>query len=404
MGARWRHRRNQQTATAVVSKRTFIATILLVAVIAFALGTRGNEIAAMVGPVFGFKVPHGTIDLSSVQKTYQQLNANYDGKLDTRALIVGANKGLVSAAGDKFTQYLDAKEAAAFSNDLSGNIGAGIGVEIASRNNVPTITQLLPNNPAAKAGLQVDDQIIAVNRTSMEGKTVADVAAAVRGKSNTKVEVTINRGGNQQTYVLTRQTINNPSVTGEVKNGIGIMTIGRFDDKTGTLARQVALDFKKQNVHAVVVDLRDNGGGYVDAAQAVASLWLDQKTVVLEKQSNNITSTITSENNPVLEGMKTIVLVNQNTASASEIVSGALQDYGVATLVGTKTYGKGTMQQVIGLNDGAELKVTIAHWFTPKDRGINAKGLTPNTIVDITAEQISAGQDPQLDTAIRLAE
>lgn len=159
-----------------VSKTTFFATVVIVAVVAFALGTRGNDILAAIGPTLGFTVPHGQIDLSSVEKTYQQLNANFDGTLDTQKLIDGANEGLVAAAGDKFTVYLSARDAKAFNDDLTGNVGAGIGAEIGMRNNQPTITQILPGNPAGKAGLQADDTITAVNGTSTDGWSSDKVA------------------------------------------------------------------------------------------------------------------------------------------------------------------------------------------------------------------------------------
>ena len=383
-----------------VSKSLFFTSIALVAIVGFVAGTRSDEIVSAIGPVFGMKVPQGSLDLHSLEKTYNQLSANYDGRLDKNALITGANQGLVSAAGDKFTVYLDKKDAETFSNDLSGKVGSGIGVQIAMRNNAPAIIEVLPDNPAAKAGLQSDDVIVAVNGHSTEGWSADKVASAVRGETGTTVKLTIARSGEQQDYTLTRATINNPSVTGKVKDGIGVMSISRFDENTGTLARQTAQDFKKQNAKGVIVDLRDNGGGYVDAAQSVASLWLNNKTVMIEKTGGKVTNTVTSDSDPVLNGMPTVVLVNANTASASEIVSGALQDYSVATLVGTKTYGKGTMQEVMQLGGGNELKVTIAHWFTPKDRSINGKGLTPNQTVTVTKEQTEAGQDPQLAAAM----
>lgn len=383
-----------------VSKSLFFTSMAIVAVVAFALGTRSNDIMAVVGPVFGIKVPHGQIDLSSIEKTYQQLNGNFDGKLDTQALINGANQGLVAAAGDKFTVYLDAKDAQSFSNGLSGNVGSGIGVAIATRNNLPTIVEILPDNPAARAGIQTDDAITAIDGTSVSGWSVDKVAAAVRGNAGTTVKLTVSRNGTEQDYTLTRATINDPSVISKVEGGIGIMTITRFDENTGNLARQAVQSFKNQNVKGVVVDLRDNGGGYVDAAQSVASLWLSNKTVVIEKTGGQVTNTVSSDDNPVLNGVPTVILVNGNTASASEIVSGALQDYGIAKLVGTKTYGKGTMQQVIDLGSGNALKVTIAHWYTPKGRTINGTGLIPDQSVSITSDQINSGQDPQMDAAM----
>ncbi|HEU0266065.1 MAG TPA: S41 family peptidase [Candidatus Saccharimonadaceae bacterium] len=383
-----------------VSKTTFFATIVIVAIVAFALGTRGNDILAAIGPTLGFTVPHGQIDLSSVEKTYQQLNANFDGKLDTQKLIDGANEGLVAAAGDKFTVYLSAKDAKAFSNDLTGNVGAGIGAEISERNDQPTITEILPDNPAGKAGLLAGDTITAINGSSTNGWSSDKVASAIRGQAGTTVKVTVSRSGASHSYSITRATINDPSVTSKVTNGIGVMTISRFDDNTGSLAKAAAENFVSQHVKGVVVDLRDNGGGYVDAAQAVASLWLDNKTVVTEKTHGVVTSTVTSDSDPILGSLPTVILVNGNTASASEIVSGALRDYHKAELIGTQTYGKGTMQEILSLGGGSELKVTIAHWYMPNGKSVEHVGLKPDKIVQLTANEVNAGQDPQMAAAM----
>lgn len=397
--------RMQQTAQprlVRLTRSTFLLIILVVAIVAFAVGTRGNDIMAAVGPALGFKVPHGQVDLSSVENTYRQLSANFDGKLNTQKLIEGANKGLVDAAGDQFTVYLSARDAAAFTNDLEGNVGAGIGAEISVRHNQPTISQILPNNPAGKAGLRADDVITKVNGTSTSGWSATKTADAIRGKAGTTVKIQIQRAGTPHQYSLTRAVINNPSVTSYIKNGIGVMQISRFDDQTGTLAQSVAQKFKVNHVHGVVVDLRDNGGGYVDAAQAVASIWLNDKTVVVEKTHGKVTSTVTSDNDPILGSIPTVILVNANTASASEIVSSALRDHHKATLVGEQTYGKGTMQEIVNMKGGSELKVTIAHWYTPNGKTINHKGLTPDKKVPLTEKDFNAGRDPQMAAALQI--
>lgn len=180
------------------------------------------------------------------------------------------------------------------------------------------------------------------------------------------------------------------------------MTISRFDAQTGNLATKAAQEFKSKGVKGVIVDLRDNGGGYLDAAQAVAGLWLDHKLVVTEKTNGQVVDSIMSGSTPILAGLKTVVLVNGGSASASEILSGALQDYGVATLVGEKTFGKGTVQKVISLPDGRILKVTVARWYTPKGKNITAQGIEPNQKVSISAADSNAGRDPQLDAAMGL--
>lgn len=383
-----------------ISKNIFMLSIAVTAVIAFVVGTRSNEVLGTIAPIFGVKVATGTIDLSAVESTYAQLAANYDGKLDTQALIDGASRGLVAAAGDKFTVFMDAKEAAAFSNDLSGNIGGGIGAEIGLRNNKPTIVRILPGNPAEKAGLATGDVIVAVNDQSTSGWSADQTATAIRGDVGTTVKVTVLRGSDTKDFTITRATVDNPSVDSKVVNGIGILTISRFDDQTGLLAQKAADSFKQQNVKGVILDLRDNGGGYVSAAQDVAGLWLKNKLVVTERTGGQVADQLTTGDNPTLAGIPTVVLVNGSTASASEIVSGALQDYKVATLIGEKTYGKGTVQKILDLGAGTELKVTIAHWFTPNGKSIDKQGITPDQTVTLTADDVNAGRDPQMDAAM----
>ena len=383
-----------------ISRSVFFLTIAVTAVLGFVAGTRSSDIIGAIAPVFGVKVTTSTLDLSSVQRAYQALAANYDGKLNAQALIDGATHGLVAAAGDKFTVYMDAQEAAAFNNDLSGNIGGGIGAEIGMRDNKPTVVRILPGNPAEKAGLLTGDVIDMVNDQATTGWTSDQAATAIRGDVGTTVKLTVTRGSDQKDFTITRASVDDPSVSSSVVNGIGILTITRFDDQTGALAQQAAESFKQQNVKGVVLDLRDNGGGYVTAAQDVASLWLNDKLVVTERTNGQITDQLTSNSSPVLAGIPTVVLVNGNTASASEIVSGALQDYKVATLIGEKTYGKGTVQKVLDLGAGTQLKVTVARWYTPNGKNIDKQGITPDQIVTLSAADASSGNDPQMSAAM----
>ena len=185
----------------------------------------------------------------------------------------------------------------------------------------------------------------------------------------------------------------------EVKDGIGTLTITRFDRDTADKAREIALQFKQQNVKAVIVDLRDNGGGYANAGRDVAGLWLKNKVIFTEHEGDKVTATERSGADAPFEGMKTIVLVNGGSASASEIVAGALQEYGAATLLGEKTFGKGSVQQVVNLPGGRTLKVTIAKWYTPKGKNITKEGITPDKTVGMLTAEIDAGRDPQMDAA-----
>lgn len=382
-----------------VSRPVFFLVIALTLVVGFVAGTRGNEVAATLGPIFGFKVASGTLDLGSVQQTYRELKANYDGTLDEKTLIEGASRGLVEAAGDQYTVYMDPKEAAKFQSDLSGDIGGGIGAEIGIRSNMPTIIRVISGNPAEKAGVKPGDSILAVNDQTASDWTADKTAGEIRGDVGTTVKLVVARGNDTKEFTITREVVNNPSVQSAVQNGLGILTITRFDEQTGKLARKAAESFKQQGVRGVVLDLRGNGGGYITSAQEVAELWLNDKLIVTERTGDKVVDELRAGSNAVLAGMPTVVVVNGSSASSSEIVAGALQDHKAAVLVGEKTFGKGTVQKIINLGFGSVLKVTTARWFTPNGKNITKEGIAPDQAVELTAADADAGHDPQLETA-----
>ena len=376
--------------------------IAATAAVGYIAGTYHYQIEAAIGPVFGYKAHSGSIDLSSLQQTYNDLAANYDGKLDTKLLIQGANSGLVAAAGDTYTVYMSPQESTDYNNGLSGNIGGGIGAVIGIKNDQITIMSVLDNNPAKAAGLMANDTILDVNDQSTTGWTVDKAVGLIRGDEGTTVKLTIQRGNETKNYTITRATINDPSVGSSVADGIGTLTITRFDNETGNLAQIAAQDFKKQAVKAVILDLRDNPGGYVNAAADVVGLWLDNQVVVTERTGNTIKNTLKTGSNALLAGIPTVVLVNSGSASASEIVAGALQDHQVAKLVGEKTFGKGSVQQLISLDGGAQLKVTIARWYTPNGKNITKEGITPDYTVNLTQSDVNNGVDPQVNEAKKI--
>lgn len=382
-----------------VSKTTLFVIIAVTAVVGFIGGTRSDEIISAIGPVIGLKVETGKLDLVSVQDTYKKLKANFDGKLDDKLLVEGANRGLVAAADDQYTIYMNSKEAAEFDKDLTGDIGAGVGAEIGIKDKQPYIVRVLPDNPAEKAGVRAGDIIVTVNDESVTGWTSDKTASKIRGDAGTTVKLGLSRNGELKEFDLTRAKVNNPSVSSLIDNNIGIMTITRFDEATGDLAQQAAGSFKQAGVKGVILDLRGNGGGYVTAAQAVAGLWLNDKMVVSERTNGKVTDELRSGQNAILAGIPTVVLVNGGSASASEIVSGALQDNKAAVLIGDKTFGKGTVQQILDLFGGARLKVTVGRWYTPNGKNITKEGIQPDTKVPLTAADSDAGRDPQLDAA-----
>ena len=377
-----------------------VAAVVLVLALGYIAGTFNNQIISAVAPVFGIKAYSGTIDLSSLQQTYQQLKANYDGTIDDSKLVEGATKGMVDSLGDEYTLYMNNAETKNFNNELSGTIGGGIGVELGLRSGKITALRILKDNPAEKVGIQVGDVLVKINDQVIPADQTVGVAAShVRGEVGTTVKLTVLRGSDTKDFTITRAQVTNPSVYSKVSGSVGIMTITRFDDQTGQLAREAAQSFKNQNVKSVVLDLRGNGGGYLKAAQDVASLWLNDQVVVSERTKGKVVDELRSGTDPILAGIPTAVLVNASSASASEIVAGALQDHGVAKLVGEKTFGKGSVQKLIALPGESQLKVTIARWYTPNGKNISKQGIAVDKQATLTVDDINAGRDPQLDAA-----
>ena len=378
-----------------VSKPALIAGFIIVAAVGYVAGAFNSHIYGGYNTLIG----QSQLDLSSLQATYQAVKSNFDGNVDDAKLIEGANRGLVESLGDQYTVYMNKKESTEFDDSLSGNIGGGIGVEVSLRNGVPTIVRVLRDNPGEKAGLAVNDAIQAVNGESVKDKSVNDTVEMIKGEAGTTVKLTVARGATTSDFTITREVVNNPSVYGTVTDGIGVMTISRFDAETGSLARKLATEFKTAGVKGVVLDLRGNGGGYVTAAQDVGGIWLDKKVVVAEKRAGKVTEELKAGGSPILNGVPTVVLINSSSASASEIVAGALHDHKAAKLYGEKSFGKGSVQKLVDLSDGTMLKVTVARWYTPSGVNISEKGIIPDTAVERTVDDINASRDPQLDAA-----
>ena len=379
---------------------TVIVITIFVALVSFVTGTRSNEIVAK----FDGKQAPATLDFSSLNEVYGVLRSKYDGKLDTQALIDGAKHGLVEATGDPYTSYFTAKEAEEFESDLEGSF-EGIGAELGKRNDQLVIISTLDDSPAKKAGLLANDVIVGVNSDDATNWTVEQAVSKIRGEKDTTVKLSVLRGEQGiKEFSITRAAITNPSVKHEITaENIGILRISRFGSTdTGNLSRQAAEQFKAAGVKGIVLDLRGNGGGYLNAAKDVASLWLEDKTVVTQREGGVVVDTLRSDNDAPLKGIKTIVLIDGGSASASEIVAGALRDHGAATLIGQKSFGKGSVQVVEGLASGGQLKVTTAKWYTPNGKNINKEGIKPSVEVTLTPEDINANRDPQKDKALEL--
>ena len=378
---------------------SWFLTLVIVAIASFVAGARSDALFANVASVFGVRTSNKTIDLSSVQKTYQELIANYDGKLDTQKLIYGANRGLVEAAGDPHTAYMDPDETKEFDKSLSGQIGGGIGAEIGLRNNKPTIIKPLENSPAQKAGIKAGEAIVKVNDEASSDWSVEKVVSKIRGEVGTSVKLTLLSDGQTREVSVVRQNIVSPAVESEIDGEIGILKVNRFGDDTVSLSRKYTSEFVEKGVKKVILDLRNNPGGTVGAAQGLLGIWLDNQIAMTERRGSEIVKTLRTTGTPILGNMKTVVLINGNSASASEITAGALREYGKATLVGQKSYGKGSVQIVLGLPGGSQMKVTEARWYTPKGKNIDKTGIEPDVKVDLSSDDVNNNVDPQMDKA-----
>lgn len=380
------------------NKRFIIFSIVLLAGVGLGFGI--DRYSYDIFTIVGLAPKQSQLDTSSLQQTYSTLKANYDGPIDENKLIEAANSAMVQAVGDDYTVYMNKKTAEAFNDDLSGSIGSGIGVEMTSRSGRITVLRVLADNPALRAGIKPGDVITAVDDKSIAGLDLATVVSKIRGPTGSKVKVTIDRDGKMMDFTMARETINNQSVDSFVKDGVGVIRILRFDEKTGELARAAAKNLLAQGVKGIIVDLRNNGGGYVSAAQDVASLWLDDQVIMTERTNGQIVDTIKSERNTLLANTKTVVLINGSSASASEILAGALKEYGKATVIGEKSFGKGSVQKLFGVDNGALIKITVAKWYTPNGNNINGNGITPDIIIKYDEADFNKGIDTQLDGAI----
>jgi len=344
------------------------------------------------------------LDYSSVDRLYSLLKTDFDGQLDPSKLLDGLKGGLVDAANDPYTAYFNPTDAKTFNEELTGSF-TGIGAELGTNadNNI-VIVSPLSGYPAEKAGLKSKDVIAAIDGQTTAGLSVDKVVQKIRGAAGTNVKLTIQRGADKPFDVtIMREQITIPSVKSSVDGAIGYLKISQFTNDTTKLAQSVAADFKTKGVKAVILDLRSDPGGYLNTAVDVSSLWLDQgKTIVSERRGSQTLSTDYAKGGNVFKSLPTIVLLNGGSASASEITAGALRDNGAATIVGEKSFGKGSVQQVQNLRGGGELKVTIARWFTPAGKNIDKQGITPDIIVTISDADTAAGKDPQKDKAAQI--
>lgn len=344
-------------------------------------------------------------ELFEVRNTILSL---YDGEINDEELLEGAIKGLANAVGDPYTTYMNPEEFKDFMSDGSGEL-TGIGIEVGIRDGYVTIVAPMENSPAERAGLKAGDKILAVDGKELEEASTSLLASKVRGKEGTKVTLTIQRGDSHpfdKTIVREKITIN-PLKSELIEDNIGYIKLSTFlNENAASLFEQEIHKLKSQGAEGLILDLRGNTGGYLDQAVKIASQFVPEDSV--------ITYTIDKYDNKKEEkaikghaiGMPLVILVDGGSASASEVVTGALRDYGVATTVGTNTFGKGIVQTVVGIGEDSGLRVTVSRYYTPNGENIHGTGIAPDIEVEYPQELLDEpydrNKDPQYQKAVEV--
>lgn len=318
-------------------------------------------------------------------------------------LFYGSLEGMVEALGDPYTVFLDPETTTQFTDELAGKF-EGIGAEIGIKDDFLTIIAPLPDTPASRAGLAAGDHIVRIDSVETEGMAVEEAVTRIRGPRGTAVMLSIFREGftEPRDFTITRDEITVKSVRFEVRDdGVAVIRIFQFGEDTAADFEQAIFNILTKDPRGIILDLRNNPGGFLDAAVEVAGEWVPRSSLVVTEQ-NESRIEFRSEGSARLKEIPTVVLVNGGSASASEILAGALQDYKYATVIGTQTFGKGSVQDFQIFDDGSAVKFTVAEWLTPLGRSITAVGIMPDETIELTEEDLEARRDPQLDRAVEL--
>jgi len=386
------------------SKKIIYPVVLVLAfMLVFVLG-------AWVGVTkIAYHVPQpGTIDFSLFWDAYGKLQQKFidPTKIIDQNVIYGAIEGMTNSLKDPYTNFFDPEQAQRFQQDLSGTFD-GIGVEIGIKKDLLTVVAPLKGTPGEMAGLKSGDIIVKINGSDSASMTADEAVNLIRGAKGTQVTLTILRDGwsNTKDFTITRDTIKVPSVEWSLKNGdVAYIQMYQFDDTLPADFEAIALKILQSPAKKIVLDLRDNPGGYLSAAQDIAGWFLQKGQVVTIEDfgKGKQQQTYKTDGNSSLANYPIVILMNQGSASASEILSGALRDNRGVKLIGNKSFGKGSVQEVVNLPGGSFLKVTIAHWLTPKGSSISDVGLSPDIKVNITDQDIQEKKDPQLAKALEI--
>lgn len=348
-------------------------------------------------------------ELKEFVDTYNDIVNNYYDKVNKEELIDAGIKGMINYLDDPYATYFDGTSSTNFNQTLEGNY-EGVGIEVTLDNNKVKITKVFADTPAKKAGIKVGDYITKVNGESVEGKSLSDVVSLIKNAKNKEVEITITRDNQEKAMKVTRTTVDMPYTSSKVyeENGkkIGYLKIEMFSNNITKQVKKELESLKKKNIDKLVIDVRDNPGGYLTQVTEILSLFMTKKDVIYQLQTKNNKEKVYSTSSKATYSYPVVVLINENSASASEILASAFKETYNAEIVGVNSYGKGTVQKTGDLNNGDTIKYTVQKWLTPKGNWINEKGVTPTKEVKLELkenETLTEDNDNQLKAAIELA-
>lgn len=373
----------------------------------YMLGYRAGSLRPQIVTVQGVKdaTSSVSVDFGTFWQAWSTLDQYYlrAASSTPQDRVYGAIKGMVQSAGDPYTEFFNPKESKQFQSEVQGNFG-GIGAEIGMKESQIVVIAPLKNSPAEHAGLRSGDMIVKINSSSTENLTVDEAVSLIRGPEGSKVTLNVFRQGWNQTkdFSIVRQNIQVPTLDFSMKGDIAHIQLYEFNANAPALFAEAVRQVQVNHAKGIVLDLRDDPGGYLDVAVDIAGWLLPRNTLVVSEESRSGSADkLYSSGDGTLDNLPIVVLVNGGSASAAEILAGTLRDNRHAELVGTQSFGKGTVQEVVPLRDDSTLKVTIAHWVLPSGKILENGGLKPDVTVQ-QPDQPTPGQDPQLDKALQV--
>lgn len=381
------------------------AEVIVIMIITLILGT---AIGSFITYIANDKTPDKEIitevpdDLEEFVKTYNNIINDYYEEVDQEELLEAGINGMLEYLDDDYSVYMDEEASSDFNEQVEGKY-TGIGVEIIQEveGNV-YISRVFDNSPAANAGLQAGDVFLKVAGEDVTGKTAADISSMIKGSTKNEVEIVVKRGDKEKTFTLSLKEVEIESVNSRVfeKNGkkIGYLELTIFASNTYTQFERKLLELEGKNIDSLVIDVRDNSGGYLSTVTDIASLFMDKSKIIYQLDTKGVVEQIYSRTNTSRD-YDIAVLINHNSASASEILAAALQESYGATIVGTNSFGKGTVQKAYQLESGATVKYTIQKWLTPNGNWVNEVGVKPDVEVELDGTYF---QDPSDETDTQL--